>query len=219
MFGWKIGAKAKHYRAAESSGAYDGTAALVEHGILLGTRLATNFGWCCVEALQPGDRVLTFDHGMQTVAHVRRTVLFADAVCIPAHLRPVTVPAGALGNRAPMHLLPEQGVLVESDAADDIYGDPFAILPAVALTGYRGIHRNVTPAQIEVISISFDAPQVIFVEGGALLYCPQPRVDLAEMLDPALQPYEVLSLQAATRLVDHMVYESMPATGPNPYFA
>lgn len=219
MFGWKLNAKTATHRIAETSGAYDGTAAIVEHGLMVGTKVASNLGWRRVETLQPGDHVLTFDHGMQTVAHVRRNVLFVDATSLPAHLMPITVPAGILGNRNAMHLLPEQGVLVESDAALDAYGDPFAIVPAAALTGFRGIHRTQTPAQIEIITISFAQPQVIYVEGGALLFCPQTRMDLADMLDPASQTYDMLSMGEAETLVACMEFENLPLTQPAPHYA
>jgi hypothetical protein len=197
MFGWKFSDKPKQLRIAETSGAYDGVAAIVEHGLMIGTKVASNLGWRRVETLEPGDLVLTFDHGMQTIAHVRRTLLFTDATKVPAHLMPVTVPAGTLGYRSTLHLLPEQGVLVESDAAVDAYGDPFAIVPAAALAGFRGIHRAQTPAQIEVVTISFAQPQVIYAEGGALLYCPQTRMYLSDMFDPASQPYDMLSMEEA----------------------
>lgn len=216
MFGWKSKAKPTTQRSAETSGARD---ALAEHGLMIGTRVASNLGWRSVEALRPGDQVLTFDHGMQTVTDIRRTMLFADATSVPAHLMPVTVPAGTLGNRNPMYLLPEQGVLVESDAAIDAYGDPFAIVPAAALAGFRGIHRAQTPAQIEIITIGFAQPQVIYVDGGALLFCPQTRMELADMLDPASAAYAMLSMDEAETLVDCMEYENLPMAQPAPQFA
>lgn len=219
MFGWKINAKPTPQRSAETTGAYDGTTAIVEHGLMIGTKVASNLGWCQVEAIRPGDQVLTFDHGMQPVAQVRRTLFFADATSVPAHLMPVTVPAGTLGNRNTMHLLPEQGILVESDAAVDAFGDPFAIVPAAALTGFRGIHRTQTPAQIEIITISFEQPEVIYVEGGALLFCPQTRMDLGDMLDPSSQTYDMLSMEEAATLVDCMEYENLPLATPAPQFA
>ncbi len=204
---------------AETTGAYDGTATIVEHGLMIGTKVASNLGWRRVETLQAGDQVLTFDHGMQTVSAVRRTLLYVDAAALPAHLMPVTVPAGTLGNRSTMYLLPEQGVMVESDAAIDAQGDPFAIVPAAALAGFRGVHRCETPAQIEVITISFAQPQVIYVEGGALLYCPQARMDLADMLDPAANAYDILSIEEAEDLVSCMEFENLPMAQPAPHYA
>ncbi|WP_241525652.1 Hint domain-containing protein [Pseudophaeobacter leonis] len=41
-----------------------------EGGLLAGTHVASNLGWRPVEALCAGDKVLTFDHGMQTIVEV-----------------------------------------------------------------------------------------------------------------------------------------------------
>lgn len=210
MFGWKNKATAAPYRMPETSGAFDGAAVFAGHGLITGTRVASNLGWRTVDAIAPGDQVLTFDHGMQIVVEVRRTVLFADSTSVPQHMLPVTVPAGALGNRSTMRLLPEQGVMVESDAAMDTFGDPFAVIPAAALIGFRGIHRDLDAAQFEIITLFFAKPEVIYVEGGSLMYCPQAHMQLADMLDPASQPYDLLTAEEAAWLVDCMHYENLP---------
>lgn len=207
MFGWTKTAHSAPRQMAETSGAFDGAAVFAGHGLLSGTKVASNLGWRSVEAIAPGDQVLTFDHGMQVVAEVRRTVLFADAVSVPSHLRPVKVPAGALGNRTELRLLPEQGVMVETDAAMDIHGDPFAVVPAASLIGFNGIHRDTTISQIEIVTLFFAQPQVIYVEGGALLFCPAAHLQLADMLDPASQPYDVLTMDEARDLVATMQSE------------
>ncbi len=204
MFGWNSTAQSAPRRVAEVSGAFDGAAVFAGHGLLSGTKIASNLGWRSVDAIEPGDQVLTFDHGMQVVAEVRRTVLFAEAVSVPAYLLPVTVPAGALGNRTDMRILPEQGVLVETEAAMDMHGDPFAVVPAASLIGFNGVHRVTTNGQIEVITLFFAQPQVIYAEGGALLFCPAAHLQLADMLDPSSQPYDVLTLEEARELVASM---------------
>jgi hypothetical protein len=49
-----------------------------------------------------------------------------------------------VGNKECLTLLPHQGVMLECEAASDLYGDPFAIVVAQALDGVRGIHRALT---------------------------------------------------------------------------
>ncbi|MGC9420245.1 MAG: Hint domain-containing protein, partial [Rhodovulum sp.] len=44
----------------------------IASGFAAGTEIATTLGWRTVETLQPGDRVLTFDHGSQPVRAVQR---------------------------------------------------------------------------------------------------------------------------------------------------
>jgi len=205
MIGWKT--KQPMHRMAETSGAYDGAKVFAGHGLMAGTHVASNLGWRPVEALAAGDKVLTFDNGLQMVLDVRRTVLFADASSVPEHMCPVTVPAGALGNRKAMHVLPEQGVLVESDAANDAHGDPFAIVTAASLVGFRGIAREFQAREIEIVTLYFAQPQVIYAEGGMLIYCPQAHLALTDMISAATQPYDVLTGEDASFLVDCMRYE------------
>lgn len=140
-------------------------------GILAGARLATPKGWSAVEDLRPGDQVLTFDAGMQTITEVRRTITHNSS---QAGLRsdwPLLVPAGALGNSVELTLMPEQTIMVESDLAEECSGDPFALIPATALEGALGIARHAPAAAQELISLHFADDQVVFVNGSALVLC------------------------------------------------
>lgn len=141
-------------------------------GLAAGTRVATTIGWRNVEGVISGDKVLTFDAGLQTVGKVTRGVLWSDPGACPAHLWPLMVPAGALGNQGPMTLLPEQSVMVESDTAEELFGDPFALMPASVLDGVRGIERVRPSTQISVTTLHFAEDQVVFGNIGALFFCP-----------------------------------------------
>ena len=146
----------------------------IASGFAAGTEVATTLGWRRVETLEPGDRVLTFDHGSQPVRAVQRGFLWRGAAPCPEPLWPLLVPEGVLGNSAPLTLMPEQSVLVESDMAEDLYGDPFVLLPARYLEGALGI-RRVAPAlgvTVEVIVPLFDQPEIAFANGSALVFCP-----------------------------------------------
>lgn len=143
-------------------------------GFAAGTEVATTEGWRPVEALAPGDRVLTFEHGSQPVRAVQRGLLWRGAAPCPEPLWPLLVPAGALGNTSPLTLLPEQSVLVESDLAEDLYGDPFVLLSVRYLEGALGI-RRVAPGlgqPVEVVIPLFDQPEIAFANGAALILCP-----------------------------------------------
>lgn len=212
MFGWKT--KMMNRRTAETTGAYDGGLATATTGLMAGTRVASNLGWRAVEALTVGDSVLTFDNGMQQITEVRRTVMWTDAPDTAAALWPVIVPAGALENRTELTLLADQGVLVECDAAQDIYGDPFAVIPAQSLVGVRSITRAAPQQQIELIVISFAEEQVIYAEGGALLHCPVAKMALDHLLDGVAPTYDVLGLNDASLLAGCLVaQDQMLATG------
>jgi len=163
------------YRTAEVTGAWD--AGFVPNpsteltGLAAGTLVATQNGWQDVSMVQVGDMILTFDGGLQAVKEVRKDLAWQDDFFCPEHLWPMHVPAGTLGNREPMTILQDQLVLIESDIAEEVFGDPFTLIKAEALEGYRGISRD-RPAQIfEVFTLVFDTEQLVFAHSGALLHC------------------------------------------------
>lgn len=174
-------------------------------GIVAGTKVATPQGWRVVEAVAPGDQVLTFDGGMQTVVQVKREVIYANADTDTPESWPLTVPADALGNAAPLTLMPKQAVLVESDTAESVFGDPFAMLPAEALDGFRGITRCKPHGRFEVVVIQFARDEVIFANVGALFFCPR----AVDMLEVASEPadYNVMPLEQADLLVSFLEEE------------
>ena len=151
MFGLKkkiFGGETRLFRqdtgGSSGAGAHSYLAGLAS-GLITGTVVATAAGWRPVEAIVRGDLVLTFDRGMQPVRAVIRGIHWdRDGDC-PRSLWPLGVPAGALGNQQAMTLLPEQCVMVESDTAEVMFGDPFALSNAGDLVGLRGIER-VEPA-------------------------------------------------------------------------
>ena len=207
MFGWKNTTDRMHHRSAEISGAYDGGLAAQTHGMMAGTVVASNLGWRAIEALAAGDMVLTFDNGMQEIVEIRRMTFWTDAPDTPRAQWPVIVPVGALENREELTLLADQGVLVESDAASDIYGDPFAIVPAHALEGLRGIYRAAPQQQIELIAIYFAQEQVVYAEGGALVHCPANTMALDAFIATDGTAYDVLAPVDAAYLAERMGLE------------
>lgn len=208
MFG--MGAKAKHpvRRTVEMTGAYDGGVATLSHGMMVGTRVASNLGWRAIDALAVGDKVLTFDHGMQEITGIRRAHVWLDAPETAEVMWPVVIPEGALGNREELVLLPDQGVMVESDAAQDLHGDPFAILTAHSLVGLHGIHRRQPLQRVELVAVYFEHDEVIYAEGGALIHCPADMSTLDKFLDAAAPTYRVLSGEEAEELADMMCIDA-----------
>ena len=175
----------------------------VSTGFVGGTKVATSFGWRAIEAIAVGDKVLTFDDGLQPVTAVERQTLRFDRRGDQAARWPLLVPEHALGNRDDMILMPRQAIMVESDAAEDMFGDPFAVIPALALDGHRGIRRTIPGARIDVVHLAFERDQVVFANAGALFLCPA-NTDLLTAPAPT---YSVLSLEAADALVNRMERE------------
>jgi hypothetical protein len=194
MFGF---GKATHRTSANVAFPFDGMGSFAGLGLLAGTQVATDMGWFEVETLRVGEQVLTFDNGLQTIVDIRRTRLMIDPAEMPQSMMPVLVPEGVMGNQVEMRLLPEQGVMVESDAVEDAYGDPFAVIPASTLVGFAGVTRDEQPCEIEVITLYFAKPQVVYADGGLLAYCPERHMDMAAMAGAHGQSYTLLTHEAA----------------------
>lgn len=153
-------------------------AAPITEGLLAGTLLATAEGWQPVETLRPGDPVVTFDHGLRPLRAVGRGVLRSRMRGLPRAAHLIRLPEGALGNRRALSLLPGQAVLVESDAAEARWGDPFVLIPAQALDGFRNIGRSTPEPELEVIFPEFDRDEIVYAEGGLLVLCARRQPEL-----------------------------------------
>ncbi|MEM8591515.1 MAG: Hint domain-containing protein [Pseudomonadota bacterium] len=138
-------------------------------GLLHSTRVATAMGWREAEALAVGDEVLTFDNGLQPITAIERVINWPDHKTCPEHAAPFEVPAGVLGNKERIWMLPNQLVVVESDMAEALTGDPFALVPVSVLAGWRGIVRVSPRAPHLVVVLRFENDEVIYAGDGALL--------------------------------------------------
>jgi len=178
-----------------------------QSGFVAGTRVASNLGWRDVDMLSVGDSALTFDRGMQVVRDIQRDVLFRRGSLLPRAQRPILLPEGALHNSRDMWLMPDQGMLVESDTASEILGDPFVVVPARALIGFRGIRAAKPDDELTIITLAFDADEAIYVEGGLLAICPRPQDILIDPTLAGLSEYKLLPMKAARHLVRCLIDE------------
>lgn len=172
MFGFKGAKRQKTYRAPDGAQGRAAAKTGVMSGIVSGTRVATALGWRDVASLQEGDLVLSFDGGLQPVKSITRTPLWSGPGACPQAFWPLLVPAGVLENEAPLTVLPRQGVMLESDAAEDVFGDPFALVSAAVLDGVHGIERVFPQDDMIVVTLHFDCEQVVFASHGTLMFCP-----------------------------------------------
>ena len=188
----------------EPEWAEHGGPSLVAEGIFATTPIATPDGWRLAAELTTGAQVMTFDEGTQPVIQAQAFAL-VDAT---PDLWPLRVPAWAMDNREELTLLPEQKVLIEADAADDLYGDPFALIPARALEGWRGIARCRPPMMSAAVQLRFARHQVIYASRGVLLSCS--GGSLAEA-DWRAAPYSSYSLAQARHLLACLMAEDVGA--------
>lgn len=174
-------------------------------GLASATRVACADGWREIGTIVAGDEVLTFDAGLQKVTSVEHRPLWPAAENCPRSAWPLEVPRGALGNHCRFLLIPGQTVMIESDAAEEIHGDPFALVPAVALENQRGICRVPPRSLGHATLLRFETDQVIFAESGAMFLCPQARDILDSACETGSAPdYRVLSLDEAREIVSGM---------------
>jgi hypothetical protein len=205
MFGWKSARSAAKINQPGGIAAMPGQSTSAEAGLMSGTRVGTAMGWRSVEAIAEGDKVLTFDAGLQTIVKVSHIRLWSAEESCPRRFWPLEVPAGALGNRELMHVMPGQNVMIESDAAEDLYGDPFSLIPAEAVEGTSGVERVPAQGDIDVIVLHFAEDQIVFAENGALFFCPACHDVLqAASSDSTCQPYAILPMDEARFLAVHL---------------
>jgi Ca2+-binding RTX toxin-like protein len=132
-----------------------------------GTRITTDRGRVPVEAIRPGDRVLTRDSGFQTVRWVgRRDLATADLARRPAFC-PVRIGRGALGPDMPgrsIDLSPQHRVLFAGPAAELLCGEHEVLVAALHLCGRPGV-RRLPPRPVSYIHILFDRHEIVETEG------------------------------------------------------
>ena len=185
--------------------------AFFSEGILSGTLIAAEAGWCAVETLCPGDLVLTFDGGPVPIVEIHHAQASVPQGDWPMMHWPMQVPKGVLGNRSALRVLPGQLVMLESDLAETMFGDPFALVPARALEPWRGIAPCPPRTTEAAFGLVFETEQLVYANSGVLLHCPgvaggnfmQPGVDAGR--------YAPLSLASARELVAAIMAEDVGA--------
>lgn len=158
-------------------------------GFCATTRVATPMGWREANALSVGDMVLTVDDDWQPLRELHKSVLWPGKFGCPKALRPLHVPGGVFGPGKELTLLPEQGVMIESEVSLELFGAFSVIVPAALLDGYFGVHRFAPRGMMEVVSLVFDREELVVTESGAMVQCPRHGpaglITLDELLDEA----------------------------------
>ncbi len=151
-----------------------------------GTRILTARGEVAVEDLRAGDRVVTRDNGLQELRWVgRRDLSLADLIVTPA-LRPVKIPAGALGQGLPvrdMKVSPQHRMLIEGARAEMLFAEPEVLVAATHLTGLPGVAQILT-AGVSYLHLLFDRHEIICAD-GAWTESFQPAMPMVQGMDRA----------------------------------
>ena len=132
-----------------------------------GTKIATPKGERNVETLQVGDRVITRDNGIQEIRWVGARDMSGAELEHAAHLKPVLIRQGALGNDLPerdMMVSPNHRVLVANDKTALYFEEREVLVAAKHLVGLDGVDI-VDVSGTTYIHIMFDQHEVILSDG------------------------------------------------------
>jgi hypothetical protein len=133
-------------------------------GLISGTMVETQRGWHAVESLRLGDRVHTFDGGACPI-------LALDRNWTNAETHAIRVPGGVLDTCTDLTLLPGQHILIDTMGDAMIPDAALVLIPATALTGWRGTQRITMTKAIEIITPLFASEEAVFANTGALVHC------------------------------------------------
>lgn len=121
-----------------------------------GTMIKTDRGERPVEALRPGDRVMTRDHGLQTIRWAgQRTVAGIG------DMSPITFDKGTLGCSEPLTVSPNHRMLITGAMAELVCGDDELLLAAKMLVNDRNV-RRVPCGFVTYVHIMFDYHEIIW---------------------------------------------------------
>lgn len=133
-----------------------------------GTLIATPRGEKPVEDLRQGDRVITRDNGIQEICWMGRRDLDNETLSHNAHLRPVLIRKGALGNGLPerdMTVSPNHRVLVANDKTALYFEEREVLVAAKHLTGVEGVDI-VSPLGVSYLNMMFAQHEVVLSDGS-----------------------------------------------------
>lgn len=132
-----------------------------------GTIISTIGGDCPVELIQPGDRVITRDNGVQRVAWTGQVTLSNYQLSLLPELRPVLIRSGALNGIAPVRdtvVSPNHRVLIFSAAAQMLFGESEVLVAAQHLVGTPGF-ESVETGSVTYVHLMFEQHEVILGDG------------------------------------------------------
>lgn len=137
-----------------------------------------------VEDLQPGDLVITRDHGVQPLRWKGAVRLRAEGA-----FAPVTVLAGVMGNPGALTVSPHHRLFLYRRNARALAGASELLVQARHLVDDVSILRN-PGGYVEYFSLVFDAHEVIYAQGvpcESLMVCPATLTRLPDALAEPLR--------------------------------
>lgn len=133
-----------------------------------GTLVVTPQGERLVEDLIVGDEISTRDNGAQEIRWIAKNQMSGRVLASMAHLRPVLIRQGSLGNNLPvrdMQVSPNHRVLVASSLTALYFEEREVLAAAKHLINNRGIHA-LTTTSTTYIHFMFDRHELVLSNGS-----------------------------------------------------
>ena len=135
-----------------------------------GTRIRTPRGDVLVEHLQPGDMVLTEDHGARPLRWIGNRTVAAEGKFAPVHIA-----AGALGNHEALTVSPQHRILMRDPVAELLFGNTEVLVAAKHLVNGDSV-TLIEGGEVTYFHLLFDQHQIIYGNGIASeSFLPGPR--------------------------------------------
>ena len=150
------------------------------------TRIATPEGPKLIQALRPGDRVLTKDDGPQEVLWTGHRRMSGARLYAMPHLRPIRFRAGALGLDLPepdLIVSPAHRMLVKGGAAQALFGTSEVLVRAEDLLNDGSIAVDHALREVTYVHILLERHNIVFANGIETESF-HPSNTALEMIDP-----------------------------------
>jgi hypothetical protein len=136
-----------------------------------GARIATAQGLIAVEALRPGDQIVTLDSGMQTLRWCgHRTVVSQGAMAA------VSIPAGTFGDHGALRVSPQHRLLMSGWRAELYCGEDEVLVRAGHLVRAGLLRQDNSGGPVTYYHLLFDRHEIINAEGlWSESYLPGPQ--------------------------------------------
>lgn len=133
-----------------------------------GTRIATPEGPKLIQALRPGDLVLTKDDGPQEVLWMGHRRMSGARLYAMPHLRPIRFRAGAMGLDLPepdLIVSPAHRMLVKGAAAQALFGTSEVLVRAEDLINDASIMVDHALREVTYVHILLERHNIVFANG------------------------------------------------------
>lgn len=144
-----------------------------------GMRLLGEHGEIAAEDIQPGDLLMTDDHGLQPVLWVGKRTLTPLELTRHPNLCPIVIRKGAFGNRRRMLVSPQHGLLTQLGTREVLVRAKHA----VEALGGKWARTDKSSDPVTYIHIMFDRHELVSAE-GALSESYYPGPEAIRGLDP-----------------------------------